>query len=255
MMKYQAAMKIGSVCCCVMMLAGCSDLQFPDPDVMYIAFGDSATNGPSDKNYHAFLREMLGEPRSSLVNEGMGGETSGEGLSRLRDLLANELYPNASVLLYWEGGVNITGFIRQNDSFLTRSPDDEDYPFTNELTRMLDQLQSDLESGITEAQERQLTVYIATYFPLFVGFIGCDTLPLNLQFSGQAVNGQAYIDLLNERIRLAAENTRAILVDVATDGRIPTNSDHYEDCNHMSVSGNELVAETFFEVLSNQPAT
>ncbi len=253
-MKNRTTLILGMLCSGVLVLGGCTDLRLPNPDAVFIAFGDSATNGPSDRNYHEFLAEMLGEPRTSIANEGMGGETSSEGVSRLRSLPEGELYPNATVLLYWEGGVNITRFIRENDSFLLRNPMDDDYPFAASLNSMLDRLQIDLESGVVAGQEKQLTVYLATYFSLYDGLIECDTLPLNLQFPGQAPNGQAYIDLLNERIRAAARNTGAILVDVAANDRIAADKDHYEDCNHMSEEGNELVAETFLDVVSNQPS-
>ncbi len=241
------------VCLVFATVTGCSSITVPRPNVTHIAFGDSATNGPADTNYHEFLAQMIGISRFDVGNEGVGGETSAEGRQRLSELLESDQYPNAEVLLYWQGGVNVTRFIREFDSFLTDSPLDEDYEFTAELNEMFDQLQDDLETGITRARERNLTVYVATYFPLYNGTLECDTLPLNLQFSLQYANGQAYIDLLNERIRTAAENAGAILVDVAADARIGTDRDQYDDCNHMSDEGNELVAENFRDVLQAQP--
>ena len=84
--------------------AACDTVAVPDPDVRFVAFGDSTTAGPSERDYPDILREMLEEPVEAFANEGVGGEASEDGLQRLRDILEAELFPNAEVWLHWEGG-------------------------------------------------------------------------------------------------------------------------------------------------------
>lgn len=99
----------------------------------FVAFGDSATDGPSTRDYPDILRELLGEESETFANKGMGGETSDEGRVRLDGLLSDGLFPNAEVLFYWEGGNDVTRFIKKVDPFLLTSPVDENFPFANQL--------------------------------------------------------------------------------------------------------------------------
>ena len=79
-------------------VTGCVEIRVPDPAVHYVAFGDSMTRGPSDRDYPDILRELLGEPLDAFANEGQSGETSDEGRGRLNDLVALDLYPNVRIL-------------------------------------------------------------------------------------------------------------------------------------------------------------
>ena len=124
--------------------ASCVRIRVPDSAVRYIAFGDSATADESASGYAEKLRTLLGEPLGAFANEGQSGEASKEGLARLELLLSDAIYPDAEVLLYWEGGNDITEFISAYDPFLLHSPDDPDYPLVDELARRLSETQANI---------------------------------------------------------------------------------------------------------------
>jgi hypothetical protein len=231
-------------------VAGCADMRLPDPNVRFVAFGDSSTKGPSTRDYPDILRQLLNEPLEIFVNEGSGGETSEEGIERLDGLLSNGIYPNAETLFYWQGGNDVTEFIESFDPLLIFPPDEPDYLFRGSLRRRLDEAQGNIESAIVVAQDAGLTVYVATYYLIQEEFAECDALPFDIVFPGQAVNANAYLLMLNERIRQAAESTGAILVDVAAeDAVLRANPSNYFDCNHLSEQGNEIVAGLFFAAM------
>jgi len=233
----------------VLLATGCgSDLFLPTPDpaVRYFAFGDSSTAGPSSRDYPDALRELLDAPPETFVNEGNGGETATEGLDRLRRLIDNEIYPNAAVFLYWESGNDIADFIGQTDPFLLVSPDSPDYPFNTELTTALDDIQTAIESALQAARDDGMTTYIATYFALAPGVTDCSALPFNIALPLQTDHADVYIERLNARIRLAAAARGATLVDIASfSGSLQADLNNYFNCNHLSASGNEIVARIF----------
>ena len=66
-------------------LAGCQTVPLPDPAVRYIAFGDSTTASPADRQYWEFLRDDLGLPADSFAGQGQGGEPTSEGLTTAGD--------------------------------------------------------------------------------------------------------------------------------------------------------------------------
>lgn len=227
---------------------GCIDLRVPDPAVVYIAFGDSATSGSAADDYPGQLMARLGEPPRALAQEGEGSETSDEGLTRLRRLLAGGIYPNAEVLMYWEGGNDIKEFIEQHDRILLYSPDDPDYPFDEELERHLDATQIDIEAAIAAGRDAGLQVYVATYFFLMEELSDCPALPFDLVLPAQARRANAYLVRLNERIRTAANREGGILVDVAAeDADLRGSPRNYMNCNHLSAEGNAIVADLFFQ--------
>lgn len=232
---------------------GCVEMRAPDPAVRYIAFGNSTTKGPSTRDYPDILREMLGEPPETFANEGKGGETSEEGVIRLNDLLSDGIFPNAEVLFYWEGGNDITDFIEEHDPFLFfPSPSDPDYPFDDDLAEQLDETQANVESAIATAQNAGLVVYVSTSYFLRENIAECDALPLDIVLPSQAVNANAYLVRLNDRIRQAAADRGAILVDVAAEDEvIRADPDNYFNCNHLSEQGNEIVAELFFNAITS----
>ncbi len=242
-----------------MLSAGCgSDFFFriPDPAVRYLAFGDSMTAGPANRNYPDFLREFLDAPTETFVNEGKSGETALEGLDRLRFLIEDKIYPNAVVFLYWEGGNDLSNFIGQMDPFLLASPDDPDYPFNAELTSALDGIQASIEATLQAAQGVGMEAYIATYFALAPGVTKCGALPFNIAIPQQTDRADAYIERLNDRIRLAAMARGATLVDIASfSGSLQADPVNYLNCNHLSESGNEIVARIFATLVVPVPLT
>jgi lysophospholipase L1-like esterase len=225
----------------------------PDPNVRFIAFGDSTTAGPTDRQYWQILQEKLNQPPEAFAGQGQGGETSAEGITRLQDLIDRGIYPNAQVLLYWEGGDDLVEFVKDKDPLLLLSPGDQNYPFATQLNDKLATLQTNIEQAISMAQNAGWKVYVATYYPLEENK-PCKALPLPLLLAPQAINANAYVIKLNERIRQAAANRSATLVDVATIAEsLKSDPANYVDCNHLSDQGNELVADLFFRVISQSP--
>ena len=89
-----------------MLLAGCGDdeLQALTPGDTILAFGDSLTFGKgttTEYAYPAVLQELSGYP---VVNAGVSGETTAEGLLRLPEML--DEHAPALVVLF-EGGNDI----------------------------------------------------------------------------------------------------------------------------------------------------
>lgn len=232
-------------------VAGCPEVQVPDPAVRYVAFGDSSTDGPSERDYPDILREQLGEAPETFANEGKGGETAADGLERLDMLFSMDLYPNAHTLFYWQGAAAVIDFIQQVDPLLLLSPNSPNYPFSEQLSTLLDNVEANIREAIGRAQTAGLTVYVATYYTGREALQPCDALFLDIILPGQVRNANVYLDLLNERIRRAAADTGATLVDIATlDAELQAESANYFDCNHLSAEGNALVAERFLAIIS-----
>jgi lysophospholipase L1-like esterase len=227
----------------MLIVAGCEDVRIPDPAVRYVAFGDSSTAGPTDRDYPQILQERLGLPAEQFANEGNGGETTAEGLERLNGLLADGIYPNATTLLYWEGGNDVIAFLRQVDPLLVFSPDDADYPYADQLDELLAGTQANAESVIARAQSAGLTVFVATYPLRPESLLPCESLPIKVMLPGQTTLANQYTQRINDRIRAAATNTGATLVDAAA--AVPAESANWYDCTHLSVTGNDLAAAVF----------
>lgn len=114
----------------------------------------------------------------------------------------------------------------------------------------LDRVQADVQSAIVAARAVGFTVYVATYFTLQVGVGECDALPFGTILPLQAANANAYIAMLNDRIRDAASAAGAILVDVeAASAAIEADPANYFNCDHLSAQGNAIVAELFFDAI------
>ena len=235
----------------VLLLAGCESFPpSPDPNVRYVAFGDSTTDGPADKQYVDFLPDLLHENANAFANEGNSGETSAEGLARLRTIFTQKRYPNATTLIYWEGGNDLSEFIQQNDPLLLSSPAGPDFALETKLQTALDETQATIAEAIMEARSNGLTVYVATYAPLGPGIQSCNALLFDLLFPAQATNGNAYLDELNRRLVQVAATNGAILVDIAAIGdELRSSSSNYENCNHLSEQGNERAAREFAAAL------
>jgi lysophospholipase L1-like esterase len=231
--------------------AGCTHIRVPDPDVRYIAFGDSSTAGLNGWGYPRMLCELLREPPRTFANEGRPGESSRRGLARLHALLSQASYPNAKVLLYWQGGQDITDFIRRRDPFLLHSPDEPDYRFSADPSKVLDETQANVESAIAAGRSAGLNAYVATYYPLCEGVRRCPALPLGFILPLQVQRANTYIARLNERMRQAAANQGAILVDISAAAEsIRADPRNYVDCNHLSERGNRIVAQIFFDAIT-----
>lgn len=95
------------ICLCILSLAyGCSEPKLrPIPDnAKILAFGDSLTEGygvKPDQSYPSVLERLIG---ITVVNAGISGETTSEGLRRIESVLDRET-PNLLVLI--EGGNDI----------------------------------------------------------------------------------------------------------------------------------------------------
>ncbi|HRX83962.1 MAG TPA: GDSL-type esterase/lipase family protein [Phycisphaerae bacterium] len=231
-------------------VAGCGDLRVPDPNVVYIAFGDSATKGPADDDYPDLLRARLGVAANTFANEGEGGDTIAEGVDRLASLLDSGIYPNAEVLLLWEGGGDLIDFIGEIDPFLLWSVNDSDYPYQDELDAKLDEIGANLADAIARGRAAGLDVYTATYFPILGGFSACPGLPFDFIIPGQAERANEYLALLNAEIRRRVSASGATLVDIGRDAaNLADDRGNYENCNHLSSDGNARVAELFYDAL------
>lgn len=230
----------------VLVLSGCQPLMIPDPAVRYIAFGDSTTAGPADRQYWEFVRDDLGLPSDSFAGQGHGGETSTEGLVRLRTLLDSGIYPNAEVLLYWEGANDILDFVQNQDPLLLFPPDSSIYPFKDELAAALDTVEANIDQAVQMGHQAGLTVYVATYYSFSADAEECKPALLGVLLPGQLHLVNDYVELLNARIRKAAGNAGAVLVDVSTrTAQLAADPANYANCNHLTSRGTKIVAEVF----------
>ncbi len=237
----------------VMMVTGCDsmNLQIPDENVVYIAFGDSTTAGPSDKDYHEYLREKLGAEANTFANRGHSGERTPDGIERLKQLLDRNTYPNAQVLLFWEGGGDLVDIIHDLDPFLLSSPNSSNFWAADELDEKLDDIRDNLIEAIQLGRDAGLTVYVANYFDIQDSTILCEAMQLDILLPGQAALANEYVALLNNQIQLAALAGGAELVDVSSVAEeLASDSSNYENCTHLSEKGNEIAAEVFYEEMS-----
>ncbi len=236
----------------VLAISGCDsfDFGFTYPDVEYVAFGDSATAGPSDRDYPDILRQRLGVSAAAFANEGHSGETTEEGLERLEQILDAGKYPNAKIMLYWEGGNDIVDTIGDLDPFLLFSPTSNDYPNAATLAKRLGEIEDNLRAAIKLGKNAGLTVYVANYFSIRESTFYCEAVALDILLPGQAALANEYVDLLNERIADAAAAEGAVLVDIAEySPLIADDENNYHNCNHLSAEGNAIVAGIFYDAL------
>lgn len=235
---------------CLGLAVGCALAPAPDPNVLYIAFGDSATNGPAELDYTRYLPSLLGTEANTVSNEGRSGETVEEGADRLSGLLEAGLYPNARTLIIWEGGNDLVDFVVRKDPLLVLTPQTADPEFRQALGERLDGIQASLESMARAGAAAGLRVYLANYPRRPRVLINCGALPLGVATPLQAANANLYLDLLNERILAAAANTGAGLVDVySLSDTLEASLGNFFDCNHLSSAGNKLVAEVVAQTL------
>jgi len=235
----------------ILLPSGCQPLIIPDPAVRYIAFGDSTTAGPADRQYWEFVRDDLGLPADSFAGQGHGGETTAEGLVRLGTLLDSGVYPNAEVLLYWEGANDILDFVQDHDPLLLFPPDAGTYPFKDDLDAALDTVEANIEQAVQMSRQAGLAVYVATYYSFSDDVEECKSALLGVLLPGQLHLVNDYVELLNARIRKAAASAGAVLVDVSTrTAQLAADPANYVNCNHLSSNGTRIVAEVFEAVAS-----
>ena len=241
-----------------LLIVGCNEMAFrlPDSAVRFVAFGDSTTQGPARHDYADVLPGLLNEPASAFAKEGKGGETAQDGVARLRSLWSLNLYPDANVLLYWEGAGGLIDFVQNHDPLVVLSPDDPSYPFSAALNQELQDIQNAIESAIQIGQQGGLQVFVANYYSLKGDNLECDPLLFNVLLPQQEVIANQYLRRLNERIDLAASNQGAILVDIAAqDATLQADTANYFNCNHLSAAGNDIVAGIFAQTIrDHRPA-
>lgn len=221
-----------------------------NPDARIIAFGDSATRGPALADYSDMLPELLGVPDVSIVNEGDPGETSEEGRERLQELIEFGIFPNAEVLIYWQGGVDAIDIIEDGALEFVLMQIGLSSAFLDKLRAELDHIEAELSAGVKAAQDAGWEVYILTYFPLAPDR-PCRFVPFGQLTPGIAAILNTYVELLNNRIRTVAATTGATLVDIEPLGETLLADSSYFDCNHLSAKGNAMIAEQIAEVIRN----
>lgn len=227
--------------------------RLPDPNVRVIAFGDSTTAGPSTMQYVEYLPDLLSEPANAFSNEGMGGETTTDGLVRLQALLDGGYLPNADTIIIWEGGNDVIDFIQAHDPLIAISPNDGLYPFSDDLQQQIDATTANLINEIGAARTAGLNVFIATYFFIPEEIFDCNATPLDVIFPGQARVANDYTERLNQAIRDVATAQQATLIDIAAlDATLRGDLANYENCNHLSAAGNLIAAQRIAEVLQGQ---
>jgi len=109
-------MKLWTILVCLM-VCGCggAQLQALSSDDVIVAFGDSLTAGKGVSQEHAYpamLSEITGK---KVVNAGVSGETTAEGLERIATVLDEEA---PALLILFEGGNDI---LRNQDLSKTES--------------------------------------------------------------------------------------------------------------------------------------
>lgn len=102
-MVYQRAVLLFAFC---FILSACSKptLNTIAHDGSILAFGDSLTYGTGVSAEHSYPAVLARLTQRQVINAGVAGETTEQGLHRLRDLLADDHY---DLLILLEGGNDI----------------------------------------------------------------------------------------------------------------------------------------------------
>jgi acyl-CoA thioesterase I len=133
--SYTLNLRVSAVIICLVLGACTSEPQLPRlaDDAVILAFGDSLTYGTgasSTKSYPAVLETLIGR---HVINAGVPGEVTAEGVARLPELLERE---KPTLLILCHGG--------------------------NDLVQWFDQKQTkmNLEAMIKQAQDRHVSVIL-----------------------------------------------------------------------------------------------
>ena len=219
----------------------------PRPSVILVCFGDSATKGAVDQHYPGYIEEWINPGDDDVANEGKSGETSSEGLNRLRNIINSNEYPNAQVYAYWEGGNDIVDAISQVDPLLIWDPARSWYPFREQLATLLAIVKENLRQGVAKIRETDATPVLGTYYYL-MAFKKCKLSPFHFLFPLQVRRTDHYVDELNQVIYELADEENVPLADIHSElGRMMYW--HYHDFNHANAEGNRLIAEVWFEAV------
>lgn len=244
----------------VLMLSGCC--QTPDYNALYVCFGDSITKGKDSPSYPEVLAGYLGLSTNEVANEGESGESAHKGADRIQDIFGNcDAYPNAGSLLYMQGAAGLIDWIQETDPLLLFDPWNAGYPYLAQLNERLGNIKNNIIAAVQTAQNNVDRIYVATYYDLVPGVFPCEMNPTGLPLSqNQAEKINHYVALLNGKIEEAASETGSILVDVNTAvgdwsgtacGEAPNDPrDCFFDCNHPSGSGNQVIAEVFYDSIT-----
>jgi lysophospholipase L1-like esterase len=194
----------------------------------YIAFGDSITEGNvgddparTELGYPPRLEALLVAASVDAVveNAGVGGETTGEGLTRINSVL-NELALSGDVLILMEG--------------------------TNDISRSVsvETIRANLNEMARRATDRGLSVIHATTIP---------RLP-NAKFDAQNVTNTR----LNQNVRdMAGRNSRKVadLFEILGTTADLFTRFYYQGTDdpvgHPNAAGYDLLAQAFFDVIRN----
>jgi len=191
---------------------------------VYVAFGDSITEGvgdsvPTPAGYPPRLQTLLRGAGSdaTVVNAGLGGEDTTQGITRLDSVLAAN--PGAAVLLLMEG--------------------------TNDISRgiSIETTRFNLGEMARKAEARSMEVVHATMIPRY---------PAAKVDAANITNQQ-----LVQRVRDLAGASRRELVDNFYVFGIQPDPFHHlystispDPVGHPNAAGYDLIANTFFNVLS-----
>ena len=189
----------------------------------FVAFGDSITEGklatgePPMTPYPTGLRQMLAARYATqeftVVNAGLGAETTGGGVGRLPSVLnAN----NPQVLLLFEGVNDLAG---GNASAIG--------PMISSLGNMIGQ-----------ARGRGVVPMLATLLPEI--------------FGGQRAGAAALIVPANDQIRVLAGAQGVALVDLYNVFRGSESTLIGQDGLHPTEAGYQAIAQTFFTEIRNR---
>jgi lysophospholipase L1-like esterase len=216
-------------------------------DIILVCFGDSATHGAVDEHYPSYLEAWINPSSDDVVNEGKNGETSGEGLSRLRHIIDSHEYPNAKVYAYWEGGNDVIDWVQEVDPYLVWDPANPNYPFRNQLNSILSNMKDNLRQGVYKIQETTAQPILGNYYYL-ISYIRCPLSPIGFLLPRMTTIANHYVDEITTTIYDLAAEEQIPLADINGElGQMPY--EYYHDCNHASAIGNEAIAEVWYDVI------
>jgi len=223
----------------------------PNTNALYVAFGDSLTQGKDSPTYPSVLAGLLGIPSDRIANEGKSGESANDGLDRIRQFFVDcDTFPNAHTLLYWQGAAGLIDWILETDRFLLFDPLSPSYPYAAQLEERLTNIQNNVVAAVEMAAGSVDAVYVADFFDLLPWISPCDTFGAPLA-PGLTVKANNYIQLLNEKIHEAVSDTGVTLVNIHGElGALHNDPANFIDCNHPSGAGNELIAGVFLQALT-----
>ncbi len=233
----------------VLVLSACCPAQ--NTNALYVAFGDSVTQGKDSPSYPSVLAGLLGIAPNQMANQGESGESAHSGLDRMQQFFVDcDTFPNAHTVLYWQGAAGLIDWIQENDRFLLFDPLSPYYPYSEELEEQLGNIKNNIVAAVGMAQGSADTVYVANYFYLVPWVSPCDAFGSPLG-PGLVEKADHYTQLLNEKIQEAVTETGALLVDINGElGALNDDPANFIDCNHPSGAGNELIAGVFHQVLT-----